>query len=138
MNYWLVKSEPFKYSWEQFLKDGKTFWDGVRNYTARNNLKAMKKGDRVLFYHSNEGLAIVGIAEVVKEAYQDPTTVDPNWVAVDLKPIKSLPRPVTLAQIKAESALKDMDLVRLSRLSVGAVRASEYKRVLVMAGGVQV
>ncbi len=136
MNYWLVKSEPFKYSWEQFLKDGKTFWDGVRNYTARNNLKAMKKGDRVLFYHSNEGLAIVGIAEVVKEAYQDPTTIDPNWVAVDLKPVKSLPKPVTLAQVKAESALKDMDLVRLSRLSVGAVKASEYERVMVMAGGV--
>lgn len=136
MNYWLVKSEPFKYSWEQFLKDGKTFWDGVRNYTARNNLKAMKKGDRVLFYHSNEGLAIVGIAEVVKEAYQDPTAIDPNWVAVDLKPVKSLPKPVTLAQVKAESALKDMDLVRLSRLSVGAVKASEYERVMVMAGGV--
>ncbi len=134
MNYWLVKSEPFKYSWEQFEKDGKTFWDGVRNYTARNNLKAMKKGDRVLFYHSNEGLAIVGIAEVVKEAYQDPTTIDPNWVAVDLKPIKALPKPVTLAQVKAESALKDMDLVRLSRLSVGAVKKREFERVMVMAG----
>ena len=134
MNYWLVKSEPFKYSWEQFEKDGKTFWDGVRNYTAHNNLKAMKKGDRVLFYHSNEGLAIVGIAEVVKEAYQDPTTIDPNWVAVDLKPIKALPKPVTLAQVKAESALKDMDLVRLSRLSVGAVKKREFERVMVMAG----
>jgi len=134
MNHWLVKSEPFKYSWEQFVKDGKTFWDGVRNYTARNNLKAMKKGDRVLFYHSNEGLAIVGIAEVVKEAYQDPTTIDPNWVAVDLKPVKALPKPVTLAQIKAEPTLKDMDLVRLSRLSVGAVKAREFQRVLVMAG----
>lgn len=134
MNYWLVKSEPFKYSWEQFAKDGRTFWDGVRNYTARNNLRAMKKGDRVLFYHSNEGLAIVGIAEVVKEAYQDPTTIDPNWVAVDLKPVKSLPKPVTLAQVKAESALEDMDLVRLSRLSVGAVKEGEYKKVLVMGG----
>ena len=134
MNYWLVKSEPFKYSWEQFEKDGKTFWNGVRNYTARNNLKAMKKGDRVLFYHSNEGLAIVGIAEVVKEAYQDPTTIDPNWVAVDLKPIKALPKPVTLAQVKAESALKDMDLVRLSRLSVGAVKKREFEKVMVMAG----
>ena len=134
MNYWLVKSEPFKYSWGQFVTDGKTFWDGVRNYTARNNLKAMKKGDRVLFYHSNEGLAIVGIAEVVKEAYQDPTTIDPNWVAVDLKPIKALPKPVTLAQVKAESALKDMDLVRLSRLSVGAVKKREFERVMVMAG----
>ena len=134
MNYWLVKSEPFKYSWEQFVKDGKTFWDGVRNYTARNNLKAMKKGDRVLFYHSNEGLAIVGIAEVVKEAYQDPTTIDPAWVAVDLKPVKAISRPVTLASIKSESALKDMDLVRLSRLSVGAVKEREYKKVIAMGG----
>jgi len=134
MKYWLVKSEPFKYSWEQFVKDGKTFWDGVRNYGARNNLKAMKKGDQVLFYHSNEGLAIVGIAEVVKEAYQDPTTTDPNWVAVDLKPARPIPKPVTLAQIKAESSLQDMDLVRLSRLSVGTVKEREFKKVLAMGG----
>lgn len=134
MNYWMVKSEPFKYSWDQFVKDGKTFWDGVRNYGARNNLKAMKKGDYVFFYHSNEGLAIVGIAEVVKEAYQDPTTIDPAWVVVDLKPVKSLKNPVTLAQIKAEPSLKDMDLVRLSRLSVGTVKEKEYKKVLAMAG----
>src|SRR5690606_3072054 len=110
MNYWLVKSEPFKYSWDQFVKDGKTFWDGVRNYGARNNLSAMKKGDHVLFYHSNEGLAIVGIAEVVKEAYQDPTTTDSNWVVVDLKPLMALPRAVTLAAIKAEKSLQEMDL----------------------------
>lgn len=129
-----MKSEPFKYSWEQFVKDKKTFWDGVRNYGARNNLKAMKKGDRVLFYHSNEGLAIVGIAEVIKEAYQDPTTVDPNWVVVDLKPVKALPKPVTLAQVKAEPTLQDMDLVRRSRLSVGAVREREYKKILTMGG----
>jgi predicted RNA-binding protein with PUA-like domain len=134
MNYWLVKSEPFKYSWEQFVKDGETFWDGVRNYRARNNLKAMKKGDRVLFYHSNEGLAIVGIAEVVKEAYQDPTTPDANWVAVNLKPIKTMPRPVTLAQVKAEGTLQDMDSVRLSRLSVGMVKEREYKKILTMSG----
>ncbi len=134
MKYWLVKSEPFKYSWEQFLRDGKTFWDGVRNYGARNNLRAMRKGDRVLFYHSNEGLAIVGIAEVVKEAYQDPTTTDANWVAVDLKPVKAMPRPVTLAGIKAEPALREMDLVRLSRLSVGAVKEREYRKVLSMGG----
>jgi predicted RNA-binding protein with PUA-like domain len=134
MNYWLVKSEPFKYSWEQFVKDGKTFWDGVRNYGARNNLKGMKKGDHVFFYHSNEGLAIVGIAEVLKEAYQDPTTIDPAWVAVDLKPIKAMARPVTLVQIKAEPTLQDMDLVRLSRLSVGTVKAREYKKVLTMGG----
>jgi predicted RNA-binding protein with PUA-like domain len=134
MHYWLVKSEPFKYSWEQFLSDGKTFWDGVRNYGARNNLKAMKKGDHVFFYHSNEGLAIVGIAEVLKEAYQDPTTIDPNWVAVDLKPLKAMPRPVTLAQIKAQSTLQDMDLVRLSRLSVGRVKEREYRQILAMGG----
>jgi predicted RNA-binding protein with PUA-like domain len=134
MNYWLVKSEPFKYSWEQFVKDGKTFWDGVRNYGARNNLKAMKEGDHVFFYHSNEGLAIVGIAEVLKEAYQDPTTTDSNWVVVDLKPVKQLPKPVTLAQIKAEASLQSMDLVRLQRLSVGTVNAREYKKVLAMAG----
>lgn len=134
MNYWLVKSEPFKYSWEQFLKEKKTFWDGVRNYAARNNLRAMKKGDQVLFYHSNEGLAIVGIAEVVKEAYQDPTTEETAWVVVDLKPVRSLPVPVTLAAIKAERALADMQLVRLSRLSVSAVTDAEYKKVLAMGG----
>jgi len=134
MNYWLVKSEPFKYSWDQLVKDKKTFWDGVRNYAARNNLKAMKKGDHVFFYHSNEGLAIVGIAEVFKEAYQDPTTEDPNWVVVELKPLKTMPKPVTLADIKAESSLADMDLVRLSRLSVGAVKPDEYKKVLKMGG----
>lgn len=134
MNYWLVKSEPFKYSWEQFQKDGKTFWDGVRNYAARNNLKAMKKGDQIFFYHSNEGLEIVGIAEVVKEAYQDPTTEDTNWVAVDLKPVTTLPKPVSLAEIKATKELQDMDLVRLSRLSVGSVKEKEYKKILKMGG----
>ncbi|HYG02828.1 MAG TPA: EVE domain-containing protein [Chryseosolibacter sp.] len=134
MSYWLVKSEPFKYSWDQFIKDGVTFWDGVRNYGARNNLRAMKKGDRVLFYHSNEGLAIVGIAEVVKESYQDPTTIDPNWVVVDLKPLTAIPKPVTLAQVKAEPMLEDMDLVRLSRLSVGRVKEKEFRKVLAMGG----
>lgn len=134
MNYWLVKSEPFKYSWDKFLKDGKTFWDGVRNYTARNNLRAMKRGDQVFFYHSNEGLAIVGIAEVVTEAYQDPTTKDSNWVVVDLRPIAALKRPVTLSEIKAEPSLKNMDLVRLSRLSVGSVKEKEFKKILEMAG----
>lgn len=134
MNYWLVKSEPYKYSWDQFVADGKTFWDGVRNYGARNNLKAMKKGDLVFFYHSNEGMAIVGIAEVVKEAYQDPTTIDPNWVAVDFKPVKPMPVPVTLAQIKADISLQDMDLVRLSRLSVGRVKEKEFKKILSLGG----
>lgn len=134
MNYWLVKSEPFKYSWEQFVKDKKTHWDGVRNYAARNNLRDMQKGDQVFFYHSNEGLAIVGIAEVVKTAYQDPTTDDTNWVVVDLKPVKAMPRPVTLEAIKADKDLANMDLVRLSRLSVGKVTPTEYKKVCKMGG----
>lgn len=134
MQYWLVKSEPFKYSWDQFVKDGKTFWDGVRNYAARNNLKAMKKGDQVLWYHSNEGLEIVGIAKVVKEHYQDPTTPDPNWVAVDLAPVKKLKKPVTLAQMKAEKSLATMDLIRLGRLSVGTVKPEEFEKIMEMAG----
>lgn len=134
MNYWLVKSEPFKYSWDQFVADKKTFWDGVRNYAARNNLQAMEKGDQLFFYHSNEGLAIVGIAEVVKTAYQDPTTDDDKWVAVDIKPVKPMPTPVTLEAIKAEPSLAEMDLVRLSRLSVGKVTAKEYKKILKMGG----
>ncbi len=134
MNYWLVKSEPVKYSWDQFVKDGKTFWDGVRNYAARNNLKAMKKGDTVFYYHSNEGLEIVGIAEVIKEHYQDPTTEDANWVVVDLKPVKALKQPVTLAQVKAEKRLANLQLVKLSRLSVSAVTAEEYKVIMEMAG----
>jgi predicted RNA-binding protein with PUA-like domain len=134
MNYWLVKSEPFKYSWDQFVKDGKTFWDGVRNYAARNNLKAMKKGDQVFFYHSNEGLEIVGIAEVAKEHYQDPTTTDPNWVVVDLKPLKPLKKPVTLAQVKADKRLANLQLVRLGRLSVSAVTPEEHKIIMELAG----
>lgn len=134
MNYWLVKSEPFKYSWEQFVKDKKTSWDGVRNYAARNNLREMQNGDHVFFYHSNEGLAIVGIAEVAKTAYQDPTTEDKNWVVVDLKPLKAVHKPVTLEAIKADKDLANMDLVRLSRLSVGKVTEAEYKKVLKMGG----
>ncbi|MGN6477965.1 MAG: EVE domain-containing protein [Flavipsychrobacter sp.] len=106
----------------------------MRNYAARNNLKAMAKGDHVLFYHSNEGLAIVGIAEVVTTAYQDPTTDDPNWVVVDLKPLQAIPKPVTLEAIKADPAFADMDLVRLSRLSVGTVKPAEYKKILKMGG----
>jgi predicted RNA-binding protein with PUA-like domain len=134
MNYWLVKSEPSKYSWQQFEKDGKTFWDGVRNYAARNNLKNMKRGDRVLFYHSNEGLEIVGIAEVAKEAYQDPTTTEDAWVVVDLKPLKKLKQPVTMKQVKADTRLADMDLQRLGRLSVQAVKPEEWKIIMEMAG----
>lgn len=134
MAYWLIKSEPFKYSWEQFEKDKKTFWDGVRNYAARNNLKAMKKGDFAFFYHSNEGVEIVGIAKVVKEAYQDPTTEETAWVAVDFAPHKKLKKPVTLAQIKAEPKLTEMALVRLGRLSVQPVTEQEWKLVMQMAG----
>ncbi len=134
MNYWLVKSEPFKYSWDQLVKDKKATWDGVRNYAARNNMRAMSKGDQVFFYHSNEGLAIVGIAEVAKEAYQDPTTDDTNWVVVELKPLKALPKPVALADLKADKSLADMQLVRLGRLSVSGVTPEEYKKVLKMGG----
>lgn len=130
MNYWLVKSEPFKYSWEQFLKDKKTFWDGVRNYAARNNLRAMKKGDLVLWYHSNEGLEVVGIAKVVKEAYQDPSTEETAWVAVDLAPYKTLKKPVSLQTIKKDARLKDIQLVRLSRLSVASIKPEEFDRIL--------
>src|SRR5215212_4242064 len=129
MAYWLIKSEPSTYSWDQFVKDGETFWDGVRNYAARNHLKAMKKGDEVFFYHSNEGLEIVGIAKVSKEAYQDPSTNEAAWVAVDLKPVKKLKTPVSLQQIKGEKRLKDMALLRLSRLSVQPVTEEEWKVV---------
>ena len=134
MAYWLVKSEPFKYSYEQLEKDKQTFWDGVRNYAARNNLKAMKKGDEVLFYHSNEGLAIVGIAKVAKEAYQDPTTDEDAWVVVDLKPYKKIKKPVTLEQVKADKRLKDMALVRLGRLSVQPVTEDEWNVVMELGG----
>ena len=134
MNYWLVKSEPSKYSWEQFEKEGKTFWDGVRNYAARNHLKAMQRGDQVLYYHSNEGLEIVGIAEVIKEAYQDPTTTENAWVVVDLKPVKKLKYPVTMKQVKEDKRLANMDLLRLSRLSVQAVKAEEWQVIMELAG----
>ncbi len=132
MNHWLVKSEPFKYSWDKFNEDGRTFWDGVRNYQARNNLKAMKEGDLVLFYHSNEGKHVVGVAKVVKEFYQDPTTPDPNWVVVDLAPVETLKNPVTLEQIKAEESLKDISLVRQGRLSVMPLKATEFDKILEM------
>lgn len=130
MAYWLIKSEPFKYSWEQFERDGRTFWDGVRNYAARNHLKAMKEGDLVFFYHSNEGLEIVGIAEVAREYYQDPTSTEDTWVAVDFKPLRRLKKPVALKDIKADPQLEQMALLRLGRLSVQPVTADEWKRVL--------
>ena len=134
MNYWLVKSEPFKYGWQQFLKDKKTSWDGVRNYAARNNLRDMKKGDEVLFYHSNVGLDIVGIAKVSKEAYHDPTTDEAQWVAVELKPYKKLKKPVSLDAVKKEKRLKDMALVRIGRLSVQPVTDKEWSVIMEMAG----
>ena len=134
MNYWMVKSEPFKYSFDQLLADKSAVWDGVRNYAARNNLRGMKKGDLVLFYHSNEGKEIVGIAKVAKEFYQDPTTDDTNWVAVDLKPFKAFKKPVTLAQVKADKRLQTMALVRLGRLSVQPVTEEEWNIVMEMGG----
>ena len=137
MAYWLVKSEPSVYSYDQLVKDGKTVWDGVRNYAARNNLRAMKKGDKVFYYHSNEGMEIVAVAEVARAAYQDPTTDDPNWVSVDLKPYKKLKKPVPLSVMKADKRLADLDLVRLGRLSVGAVKDEEYKIIMEYAGGVK-
>lgn len=129
-NYWLVKSEPFKYSWDQFIQDGQTFWDGVRNYAARNNLKAMKKGDLVLWYHSNEGVEIVGVAKVIKEHYQDPTTDEDAWVVVDLKPVKKLKKTVPLTVVKSDPRLANMALVRLGRLSVQPVTPAEWDIVM--------
>lgn len=134
MAYWLIKSEPSTYSWDQLVKDKKTFWDGVRNYAARNNLRAMKIDDEVLFYHSNEGVEIVGIAKVAKEAYQDPTTTEVAWLAVDFKPHKKLKKPVTLVEVKADKRLANMALVKLGRLSVQPVTDAEWKIVMEMAG----
>ncbi|PQA61069.1 EVE domain-containing protein [Siphonobacter curvatus] len=126
MNFWLVKSEPFKYSWNDFVKEKRGVWDGVRNFQARNNLKAMAVGDLVLFYHSNEGKEIVGIAKVVREAYPDPTTEDDRWVVVDLEPVEKLPKSVTLETIKADTRLQNIALIRQSRLSVSPVRPEEF------------
>jgi predicted RNA-binding protein with PUA-like domain len=134
MAYWLVKSEPTAYSWDQLVKDKQTCWSGVRNYAARLHLRNMKKGDEVFFYHSNEGTDIVGIAKVVKEAYQDPTTTDDKWVAVDLKPEKKLKNPVALDAIKKDKRLASMALVRIGRLSVQPVSDAEWKVVMELAG----
>jgi predicted RNA-binding protein with PUA-like domain len=135
MQYWLLKSEPYKYSWENLEQDGKTFWDGVRNFQARNNLKAMKQGDYALFYHSNEGKEIVGIAKIIGEAYQDPTTEDANWVAVDVAPVSKLKQPVSLETIKSHPVLQNMALVKQSRLSVCPVTKQEFE-VICQLGGV--
>lgn len=127
MNYWLIKSEPFKYSFDQLVLDKKTFWNGVRNFQARNNLRAMKKGDQAFFYHSNEGKEIVGIVEIVKEAYPDSTAEDGDWSMVDVKPLKKLNQPVTLETIKSSADLKNMALIKQSRLSVCPVTPQEFK-----------
>jgi predicted RNA-binding protein with PUA-like domain len=133
MNYWLIKSEPVKYPWKQLVEDKETFWDGVRNYAARNNLKAMKKGDMLLYYHSNEGLEIVGVAKVSKEHFPDPTIDDETWVAINVKPVKALKKFITLSQIKADPILKEMALVKLSRLSVSPVKVEEFDRILMLS-----
>jgi predicted RNA-binding protein with PUA-like domain len=132
MNYWLVKSEPNTYSWADLLRDKKTHWDGVRNYAARNFLKAMKKGDWVLFYHSGDDKCVMGIAEVIKEHYQDPTTDDAAWVAVDIKPVKTLKNTVSLAQIKSDKRLANIHLVRQGRLSVMPLRKEEFDIIVSM------
>jgi len=133
MAYWLIKSEPSVYSWSQFVADRKTSWTGVRNAQAAINLRAMKPGDRCFFYHSNEGKEIVGIAEVVKAAYPDPTDKDGKAVTVDVKPVGAVAAPVTLAAIKADPRLKDFGLVRQSRLSVVPVSDAQWKLILKMS-----
>jgi predicted RNA-binding protein with PUA-like domain len=131
-NYWLVKQEPSAYSWENFVADGKTAWTGVRNYTARNNLRAMRKDDQVFFYHSVTGKAIIGVAKVVREAYPDPSATEGDWSAVNLAPVKALSRPVTLDEIKRNPKLKSIALLRLSRLSVQPLTSAEFKEIVRM------
>jgi predicted RNA-binding protein with PUA-like domain len=134
MAYWLIKSEPSAYSWEQLVKDKQTGWEGVRSYAARNHLRAMKKGEEVFFYHSNQGLEIVGIAKVAKEHYQDPTTEENAWLSVDFKPYKKLKKPVSLDAIKKDRRLSDMALIRIGRLSVQPVTDKEWAAVMELAG----
>jgi predicted RNA-binding protein with PUA-like domain len=134
MAYWLVKSDPETYGWKEFSADKKTSWDGIRNYAARLHLKAMKTGDEVLFYHSNKDAGVVGLAKVTKEFYADPTSKEGEWVSVELKYMKPMKHAVSLAQIKAEKKLKDMALVKISRLSVSPVTAEEYVTILKMGG----
>ena len=128
-NYWLVKSEPASYSWDDLVAEGRTSWTGVRNFTARNNLRSMHVGDEVLFYHSVTEKAVVGIAKVVRAAYSDPTAKESDWSTIDLAPIKPLRRPVTLDQIKARRPLKNISVVRQSRLSVHALTAAEFREI---------
>ena len=129
-SFWIIKQEPSQYNWKQFEKDRETYWDGVRNYQARNNLKKMKKGDNLLFYHSVIGKEIVGIAEVTREAYPDPTTDDERWVVVDLKPIKPFKVPVTLEEIKAHKELSEIALIKQARLSVMPITKKEFQVLL--------
>jgi predicted RNA-binding protein with PUA-like domain len=133
--YWLVKSEPDVYSWDTFARDGRTDWTGVRNNAARLHLKAMRPGDRVLFYHSNIGKAVVGIAQVTKAAFPDRTADEDGWVAVELAPVAPLQRPVTLEQIKAQASLQDIALIRQSRLSVQPLKPAEFKLIKKLGGG---
>jgi predicted RNA-binding protein with PUA-like domain len=134
MNYWLVKQEPESYAWAAFVKDGRAAWTGVRNYQARNNLRAMKAGDVVCYYHSVTDKQVVGLAKVVKEFYADPTADEGDWSCVDLTPVKALAKPVTLETIKADKLLKDMALVKNSRLSVTPVSAAQFERLMKLAG----
>ena len=132
-NFWLVKQEPSAYSWSDFVAERRTAWTGVRNYTARNNLRKMQPGDEVLFYHSGDDKAVVGIAKVARAAYPDPTAKDGDWSAVDLAPVRALGRPVTLRQIKSNPRLKQIPLIRQSRLSVMPLAAAEFREIVAMA-----
>ena len=134
MNYWLVKSEPEAYSWTQFLNDGQTAWTGVRNFAARNHLRAMKKGDFVAFYHSGDEKSVVGLARVQKESYPDPTADEGDWSCVDLVPVKATTAPVTLAQIKGDKLLSEMAFVKQSRLSVSPATQAQFERLMELAG----
>ena len=133
MNFWLIKSEPFKYSWQQFQKDQQTFWDGVRNYQARNNLMAMELGDLCLFYHSNEGKEVVGVAEVIRTHYQDPTTAETAWVVIDVKPVYPLKNPVSLSVLKSDPRLSNIGLIKQPRLSVIAITKDEFETVILLS-----
>lgn len=133
-NYWLVKQEPESYSWTDFVKDGHTAWTGVRNYQARNNLRAMAKGDLVLFYHSTTDKTVVGVARVDRQAYPDPTATDGDWSSVDLVPVKGLVKPLTLGTIKADPILREIPLVKNSRLSVSPLTQAQFERILNMGG----
>ena len=133
MKYWLMKSEPDVFSYDDLVRKGKEHWDGVRNYTARNNMRAMKKGDKALFYHSNIDKAVVGIMQIVQEAYQDPTTTEEQWVCVDVAPVEKLKHPVSLAAIKANPKLAEMKIIKQSRLSVTDVTKQEFDEILRMS-----